>query len=40
MDEEPEDQNQYFGDLKYANDLVSPMKWDSNTVVLDVFRVL
>jgi hypothetical protein len=38
MDEESE--QHYFGELKYANDLVSPLRWDSNTVVVDVFRVL
>ena len=38
MDEEGE--QQYFEELKYANDLVSPLRWDSNTVVVDVFRVL
>ena len=38
MDEEAE--QHYFAELKYANDLVSPLRWDSNTVVVDVFRVL
>ena len=38
MDEEGE--QHYFAELKYANDLVSPLRWDSNTVVVDVFRVL
>ena len=26
--------------FKYANDKVNPLRWDSNTVVLDVFRVI
>ena len=38
LDEEAEEQ--YHADLKYANELVSPLRWDSNTVVVDVFRVL
>ena len=38
MDEEAEEH--YHADLKYANELVSPLRWDSNTVVVDVFRVL
>lgn len=37
MDEEGDE---YFADLKMANELVSPLRWDSNTVVQDVFRVL
>ena len=40
MYEEPEDQNQYFAQLKFADEQLSPLKWDSNTVVVDVFRVL
>ena len=34
------DLEEYMGELKMANDLVSPLKWDSFTVVQDVFRVL
>jgi hypothetical protein len=40
MDEENDDNAAYFGELKYANDLVSPLRWDSSTVVNDIFRVL
>ena len=38
MDEEAEEH--YHAELKYANELVSPLRWDSNTIVVDVFRVL
>lgn len=38
MDEESEDA--YSQEVKFVDDLVSPLKWDSNTVVQDVFRVL
>jgi hypothetical protein len=39
-DEMEEEGDEYFGELISANDLVSPLRWNSNTVVLDVFRVL
>ena len=35
-----EDGDEYMGDLKYVNDLHSPLQWDSDTIVFDVFRVL
>jgi hypothetical protein len=38
MDEEAEDH--YHAELKYANEVISPLRWDSNTVVVDVFRVM
>ena len=38
MDEEGEEH--YHAELNYANELVNPLRWDSNTVVVDVFRVL
>ena len=39
-DEMEEDGDEYMGDLKYVNDLHSPLQWDSDTIVFDVFRVL
>ena len=39
MDEEPNAED-YQGDLKQVSADVSPLSWDSNTVVLEVFRVL
>lgn len=39
MDEDPA-ADEYTRELKTANEQVSPLAWDSNTVVLDVFRVL
>lgn len=39
-DEADEDGREGGLDYKHANDKVSPNNWDSNTVVLECFRVL